>query len=186
MFYVLDTERDIFANNIHYAPKTSWVSIKCPINRGHQRAGGREGPLRVILDENITDFMWTFIGEVVITDRVAKLFKEAGFTGYELEPVEVVNRQDITVWKFNVTGKGGKAQGLYLKYRCEACGLERYGGYENGIIFDEKEWDGSDFFEVDGWGVILITERVKDFIEKHGLTNVIIIPLNEFKVDPDI
>lgn len=185
MFYVIKRSCDILTNNIHYAPGTTWISIKCPINRGHQRVGGRNGPLRVELEENVTDFMWT-IEETFITDRVARLFKEAGFTGYELKPVEVVNRRDITVWGFNVIGRGGKAQGLQLKYRCEACGVERYSGYENGIIFDEKEWDGSDFFMIDGWGVILITEKVKDFIENNSLTNVIIIPANEFKVDIDI
>jgi hypothetical protein len=55
--------------------------------------------------------------------------------------------------------------------------MTRYSSYTNGIIVDEEEWDGSDFFTVDGYPMrIIVTERVKDLVVSAGLTNVLLIP----------
>lgn len=177
--------RDFNIESIDYADDVKWTSIKCPINRGHQRAGERVGHLKIKLNNETTDFMWTFLSECIILDKVVNYFKEVKFTGYELRPVEVVNRQGkIIVWEFIVTGYGGivdPRSGVYLKYECEACGLKQYSAYEHGVIIDEKQWDGSDFFRVTGAGGIFITERVKDFIQEKQLTNAIMIPAHELK-----
>jgi hypothetical protein len=74
-----------------FAEGTDWEGIKCPINnKGHQRAGKRIGRLRIDLpSSNIPHFITTFLSDWIITNEVAKLFKKAGFTGYELKPVTV-------------------------------------------------------------------------------------------------
>jgi hypothetical protein len=55
-----------------------------------------------------------------------------------------------------------------------------YSAYENGIIVDSNNWDGSDIFTVTGYNrYILITERLKKIIEDNKLTGAQIIPVRE-------
>jgi len=170
-------------------------TITCPANPGHQRSPpGRLTDLTVIIPtgESLkSDFIWTWYSEPLINERVVKIFKDTGFTGYELKPVtikEVKLSKPSKIpkyWELVVTGKGGDAHpdsGIYLKETCEACGLKVYSAYENGIIVDENNWDGSDFFTVTGYPKhILVTERVKDAIGKNKITNVELTPSNELR-----
>lgn len=165
-------------------------SIVCPIDPGHQRAGKRLSDLTIVLPSpEVGDFVWTWLSDCLITDRVLWLFRQAGLTGFEVRPVvvEKVKRLDKrrleeipTLWELVVTGKGGDARpesGIRVIHRCEACGLVKYSSYQNGILVDEAQWDGSDFFTVNGYPKhILVTERVKDLIVTHRLTNCVLIP----------
>lgn len=169
--------------------------IVCPVNPGHQRAGKRLTDLTVILPSpQVGDFVWTWPNECLITERVLGLFRQARLTGFEVKPVvvEKVKRlgkkrlEDIpTLWELVVTGKGGDARpesGIRVIYRCEACGMVRYSSYRNGILVDEGQWDGSDFFTVNGYPkIILVTERVKDLIIAHRLTNCALIPAEKLR-----
>jgi hypothetical protein len=143
----------------------------------------------VLPSPKIGDFVWTWMSECLVTDRVLQLFRQAGLASFEVRPVviERVRRLDKrrleeipTLWELVVTGRGGDARpesGIRVVYRCEACGLVRYSSYQNGILVDEEQWDGSDFFTVNGYPkYILVTERVKDLIMAHGLTNCVLIP----------
>lgn len=164
--------------------------IVCPVDPGHRRSGGRIGNLTIVLPSpRVGDFVWTWYSECLVTERVLTLFQEAGLTGFEakLVVVEKVKRvkkgQPVTIprlWELVITGKGGDAHpdsGIRLIYACEACGLTEYSSYQNGIIVDEREWDGSDFFTVTGYPrLILVTERVKDLIVANQLTNCVLIP----------
>ncbi len=164
--------------------------IVCPVNPGHRRAGDRTMDLHIILSSpRVGDFVWTWQSECLITDRVLDLFQQAGLTGFEIRPVvvEKVKRlgkrrlEEIPrLWELVVTGKGGDARpesGIGVIYRCEACGMVRYSSYQNGILVDEQQWDRSDFFTVNGYPkYILVTERVKDLIIAHRLTNCVLIP----------
>ncbi len=60
--------------------------------------------------------------------------------------------------------------------------MVRYSSYQNGILVDEAQWDGSDFFTVNGYPKhILVTERVKDLIIAHRLTNCVLIPAEKLR-----
>ncbi len=165
-------------------------SIVCPVTTDHQRAGNRTIDLHIVLPSpRIGNFVWTWMSECLITDRVLQLFRQAGLTGFEVKPVVVagVKRLDKrrfeeipTLWELVVTGRGGDARpksGIRVIYRCEACGLVEYSSYQNGILVDEEQWNGSDFFTVNGYPrYILVTERVKVLIMTHRLTNCVLIP----------
>jgi hypothetical protein len=81
------------------------------------------------------------------------------------------------------TGKGGDVRAINnieLKYKCDHCKHVHYSSFGQGLVIDEKQWDGSDFFTV--WPLprfILVTERVKDFIIENKLTNIKIKPVEE-------
>jgi len=213
-FYELDNA-DKF-QNAEWAEEMDYTdTIYCPANPGHQRAGRRMEHLVITLPSSrIGDFVWTGVGECIITDRVAQLFKEAGFTGYELRPVTVSKvyrhhvEKDIVLtdegprgikkvtrdrnprpiprlWELKIIGKGGNIHpdsGISIKIKriCDACGAEKISIRGRGIIVDEKQWDGSDFFFVTEFpGMRLVTERVKDFIIGERLTNCKLIPSEE-------
>ena len=173
--------------------------IICPIHEGHQRAAMRTRELQVILPSpRLGDFVWTWYSECLITDRVLNLFKQAGFTGYEIRPVTIEKIKSVrkgtkvmipTLWELVVVGKGGDAHhdsGIRLIYTCEACQMIRYSSYQNGIIVDEDQWDGTDFFTVNGYPKLcLVSERVKDLIITHNLTNCVLIPSHKMHW-PDI
>jgi len=173
--------------------------ILCSLDPDHMRGGKRTTDLRVLLTcKSITDFVWDWLSECLIQDGVLRLFQEAGFTGFEVKPVEArikvrakrpdpcddnagLKAEDAaavgipTLWELVVTGWGGIAppeSGIRLDESCPACGLLHYTSFDNpALLIDEKQWDGSDFFIV--WplpGFIFVTDRVARFIRKHKLT----------------
>jgi len=187
-----------------------YEQVRCEKEEGHLRAGDRVGDLIIELPiSRIGDFVWTWTSYCMITDKVAKLFEEAKFTGYELRPVKIkklaksskqkyivddegfilmrgVRKKLIPIprlWELVVVGKGGEADprtGIRLKYECKYCGLKVYTSFSKGLYFDESKWDGSDFFII--WPLpkfIIVTERVKDFCEEKGLTNCTFTPIEE-------
>lgn len=173
-----------------WAASMNFDSITCPVNPDHRRAGKRLTDLVVILPSpRVGDFVWTWYSECVMTDRVLNLFREAGLTGFEARPVVVQRVKRLgkysvgdipRLWELVVTGTGGDAlpeSGIRLIYRCEGCGWEKYSSYQNDFLVDEAQWDGSDFFTVNGYPKhILVTERVKDVIVANQLTNCMLIP----------
>lgn len=169
-------------------------SIICPVFPGHQRPdlASRSDLVIQLNPKRIGDFVWTWHGEFVITDRVRRLFQQAGFTGFRVRPVEIVGSttkvpvpEELTLWELVVTGRAGHADrrsGLRLVLQCEYCGLNQYSSYQKGIVVDETQWDGRDFCSiVEHPHLILVTERVKDLIVTERLTNVFLIPSEELR-----
>jgi hypothetical protein len=168
-------------------------TIHCPLDDGHQRAGKRLSNLTVVLPSaRIGDVVWTWYSECLITDRVAGLFKEEGFSGYELEPVTVSRvRRKVKVaedlprlWELTVLGWGGVAppeSGIKLVESCDGCGDLVYSGYTDPTkLIDPARWDGSDFFMV--WPLprfIFVTQRVRDFVKRMKLKGVKMVTLAE-------
>lgn len=152
--------------------------------------------LRVVLTSHkIGDFVWTWYGDCIVTETVLNLFREASFTGFAPHPVEIEKikrlsrkqREEISIpplWELVIKGKAGDAapeSGIHVIDQDEDGDL-RYSSFRNGIIVDEANWDGSDFCTVNGYpSFILVTERVKDLIISHQLTNCALIPSHELE-----
>lgn len=186
-FYQL-TDRDMI--DVRFAKGNEWEGIKCPENEGHQRAGKRVADLRIDLPvSRVPHFMRTLLSDWIVTDEVAQLFKRSGITGFALRPVIVDavkkgSKEEVPLlWELIVTGRGGDAHpktGIRLKYRCNACAHEIYTDVLNGLFVDESQWDGADLFTV--WPLpkfILCTEKVRDVIEEHKLTNCKLVRVEE-------
>lgn len=172
-------------------------SFPCPVDpHGHPPMGGKRME-RLIIDlpsSNIGDFIWTWLGECIITDKVAGLFKEVGFTGYELRPVTVKNVKRMgkesnpipQLWEMIITGWAGMAppeSGIKLIMSCNTCGMLRYSGLTNpSALINSSQWDGSDFFIV--WPMpafIFVPQKVKDFVEEKRLTGCQFIPVEKLE-----
>lgn len=154
--------------------------------------------LSIILPSSkLGDFVWTWYSDCVVTDRVVSLFRESGFTGFESRPAIIEKIKGLSsgrskgkpvppLWELLIRGKGGDAapeSGIY-KFEYEEAGEIRsaYSSYRNGIIVDEANWDGSDFFTVNGYPkYLLVTEQVKQFIIDRQLTNCALIPSHKLE-----
>jgi hypothetical protein len=145
---------------------------------------GEKGNLIIDLPSlNIGDFLQIWGGAWMITERTAQLFKEAGFTGYELRPVRINEVKRMKkgesipkLWQLVVTGWGGTATPesgwAPLTSECEFCKYRKYSAIKNfSALIDPSQWDGSDFFMV--WPIvryIFVAEKVKEFIENNRLS----------------
>ena len=188
VFYKLGYKKELC---VELGLGNDWEGILCPKDEGHRRAGRRITELKLkLLSPCIVDFSWTFLADIVVTDRVIQVLRKEGLTGFETKPTTIVSTLKAVdvqklpkFWEFIVTGTGGHAHpdsGIRLKWECKACATERYSAYEHGIIVDETKWDGTDFFSVVEYPkYILITERAKKVIEDHNLTNVKFTPSHE-------
>ena len=170
-------------------------SIVCPVSGGHQRPAPRTMGLEIVLSSpKIGDFVWTCYSECIVTERVIKLFREAGLRGFETRDVRVErvkrNRSACPatlprLYEFRVLGRAGHAHarsGIRKVYECTSCGLIRYSSYRHGIIVDENQWDGSDFFTVTEYPThILVTPRVMDLIVRENLKPCVITPSDKLK-----
>jgi hypothetical protein len=179
--------------NIWWADEMGFEnSIICSKYGGHTRPGKRKEPLLIKFESpEIGDIMWTWFSECIVTDRIANLFCDAGFTGYRLEPVIVKNIKGASIddlpklWEMVITGKGGDIRdinSIEVKTNCEYCGHTHYTDLGNGLLIDENQWDGSDFFTV--WPLpkyIIVTNRVKDFIINNQINNVKITKVRDLR-----
>lgn len=172
--------------------------IFCSVNEGHGRTGARLTNLTVTIEERKTfnyDMIWTWYSEPMISDKVINIISSEGLVGYTLKPVVIKKVKKplpeiIPVYKeLFITGNGGevhKDSKLIIVEKCDSCGHIGYRGWENKLIINERNWDGSDFFHLKYPGGIFVTEKVKKIFEKYQVSNVEFIPMDEVKNTWDI
>jgi len=173
-----------------YGPMEPWVRMN--------RATGVS--IHVLLGgTRVNDITWTWYSQCLIQDRVLRMFREQGFTGFDVHPVEAKwkkNRRegspDIpTLWELIPLGWGGMAP--------EESGIHRVPGppdapeslcYSDLVdpskLVDEKQWDGSDFFIF--WPMptyINVTDRVARFIRDNKLRTAVLERLDRLQVHTD-
>jgi hypothetical protein len=126
----------------------------------------------------------------LLQERTLTLLRSAGFTGFEVRPVEARFRRSTErpprLWELVVTGWAGMARpesGIRLDEpaSCSVCGHLRYTGLRNpGSLIDESKWDGSDFFMV--WPMpmfVFVTDGVRRTVREHHLTGVRVVPVSD-------
>ncbi len=168
-----------------------WEGVVCPKHPGHQRAGRRITPLHLdIVRSTPTDFSRTMFGDIVISDNARAVMDSEGLTGFDVHPTVIVSspsrfeyRSSPRLWELAVSGSAGNAHrrsGIVCREKCDACGLVTFSAFENGIIVDESTYDGSDFFSVTEYPrYILVSERAKEVLEGHRLSNVRFVDSSE-------
>ena len=167
--------------------------VWCPENALHQRAGKRLTDLSVTLPRRpVDDFVWTWYSECLIQARVLTLFRDHGFTGFDVKPVRArfkkPCRHELPVlWELAVTGWGGMAppeSGVRVVDHCRVCKCTVYSACATlADAFDPIQWDGSDFFFV--WPLptfIWVTERVAQTIRDHRLKGAVLKRPEEFVI----
>jgi len=120
------------------------------------------------------DFLGTDSAHVyVISQRVLDILKEHGLTGYETYDVEVSGgKVELPkYYGFTAVGQGGhilaKESGVQYGKR-EPGETRRTIMGRKRLVFDESQWDGSDFFYLEeSPGSIIVTERVRELFKKE-------------------
>lgn len=158
----------------------------------HINSGQRIGTLNLKTKgkKKFGDFIWTWMSDCLVTDKVVDIFIKNNVNGYELWPVEIINLDlPYKVWELRTLGWAGMASRksgieLNLKESCFDCNHLRYTSlkYPKHLIND-KEWDGSDIFMV--WPLPkykFVSQKVYDIIKKEKLTGSSIVPVNEMEL----
>ncbi|WP_142347351.1 hypothetical protein [Bacillus pseudomycoides] len=155
----------------------------------------KQHPLRIYFQgKRMADFYST-PSYTFISDKMQKALLENNITGFSLEPF-ILQEEAIpfmklpmdyvkTLKELTVHGDGGyicHSNGEQIK-KCQHCGkISENKRTIEGLSVSLKEWDGSDIFFFKNWiGVIIVTEKVKEIIEKHKFKNVRFIDLAEFR-----
>lgn len=132
----------------------------------------------------------------IISGKMQKLLLEAEITGFTLRDLDIQEWYDKKGKKLDlpyddlkeivITGRCG-----YLRHKdgrivdkCNLCGGKNYKkqGEVNGLSVNLKEWDKSDMFYFKNWeGPIIVTEKVKEIVEKNKLKNIRFENIKDFK-----
>lgn len=169
-------------------------TIECPAYPEHKRAAPRRRALDVVLPGRaIKDFVWVWGSDCLIQEGVLAVFRENGFTGYEVRPARAHFRGDPLgvpppLWELVVTGWAGMASpesGVKLTYSCPFCGSIKYSCFDDAsCLIDVNQWDGGDFFMV--WPLpkfIFITDRVAQALRERKLTGFRLVRPDDLKCD---
>jgi hypothetical protein len=151
--------------------------------------------------EHLGDFVKGPGDEVLLSERMAEAFQEEGLTGLlGFQPAEVVRlRRRHKGQKLSAVphycvaspcfGRGAVDETLSHLRRTEpmACAECRYTGLDSihGFTLEPGTWQGEDVFRPRGLqGRILVSERFAEFVQRHTLTNMKLIPTEEYVWDP--
>jgi len=158
---------------------TSRVIVRC-----HRQ------PLVIVMPsaKAVADFVWTWFLECLVSERVIRLFQDQRLSGFNTRPVTISrfrrrSKDNIGLQRLlelEVYGQGGPPHpdsGSKPLPEVDSLGLRRYSSYKNGLLVDEDTWDGNDFFKIEGWQKIIVTERVKELIESERLSNCLLVPV---------
>ena len=94
-----------------------------------------------------------------ISEKLYEILIEAGFTGWQGYKI-TINDRDEKYFGFQVSGRCGELK------RPKAPGII------NGYTFEERTWDGADFFCPDKTLLIFCTDRVIKFLKANHISNV--------------
>ncbi|GKX66995.1 double-CXXCG motif protein [Inconstantimicrobium mannanitabidum] len=127
-----------------------------------------------------------------------KLLIEAEVTGFVLKNIVVEgwydskgNNLDISfgdLKEMDITGRCGflRHKDGRIVEKCNECGAKDYEKQDevDGLSVNLAEWDKSDMFYFRNWkGAIIVTERVKEIVEKSNLKNINFLNIKDFRFD---
>lgn len=152
--------------------------------------------------QELGDFLRCPGYECLISERLADAFRAEGLTGLSgFHPVEVVrvkrmgknSLKPLTVPRYCVVSPCfGRAAVDHVLNRvrvskpatcpeCRATGIDAV----HGFVLEPGTWAGEDIFRPRGMqGDVVVSERFKDFAERHQWTNVRLTPVEQYVWDP--
>lgn len=127
----------------------------------------------------------TYASLVLVSARFRAVLEEEGFTGWTTFPVKVVDPDA------QLGGYGG----LAVIGRCGAIDDSlseeillpppvaggRSARALRGLCFPPGSWDGTDVFTAEGRADVIVVERVKEALERAGITNIEFDRLSEIE-----
>ncbi len=209
-FYVIKPEKGRFGTKWAYSeaeePREFADPNRCPVCGAILSLLKWLPPHRVKLSsakpEKWPDFLWGVGEPFMVSGRFKSIYEVEGLSGIirfhpPAEIVRVGNRKrgdlpadlptyhlvDVLWGGANLDDKASKP--VFTRWPlCEFC---RSGGSvysRERIILEPDSWTGADIFQARGVaGVILVSERFKEVVERYGLTNLLLIPAERYGYD---
>jgi hypothetical protein len=143
------------------------------------------GDLRVTIDPaGVKDFTWTWLQDILVSERLLDVFLKHRVTGYEIRPAKMSYSKRSpakppAMYELIVTGWGGmpsSTAGLTVAKSCPACNHRTYAIAEPSRLIDPASWDGSDLFIV--WPLPrfhFASERFANILRQERITGVKLI-----------
>ena len=150
-----------------------------------------EGELRFIVNSCFGKKFWDVVSAghgllYAFSERVVKLLQANNIIGCKFYPITINDHEDLSYYLLTITGRCGafdisKSKVIktieYPESVIQNSDIVIPKGkfsIMKGFHFPLESWDGSDFFTPEGGGDIIVTERVKDLLKKHKVTNVVL------------
>jgi hypothetical protein len=127
------------------------------------------------------------VGVQLFHNRFFDILSKAGVTGFDSLPAAITIKGQ-TINDYSCLIVTGRAYGIdYHKGEVIDKGPIVPGGssiiVKKGLYFNETSWDGSDFFLLDDTLLLMVTEKVKEVIQEHKLTNIKLTDSEEVEDD---
>jgi hypothetical protein len=141
------------------------------------------------------DFAFFGLAEFLVSDRAAAAIAEGGVTGLSgFEPVEAVKveggdspptyRHVLVAFSDAAVDENKSSlvrRGEVTCERCRSDGLDAI----HGFVIEPGTWTGEDVFIARGLpGVVVASQRFKRLVDDHELTNIELVPTDEYDWDP--
>jgi hypothetical protein len=181
-FYRMNTG---VASQCYWAQEVDLSGVPSVIYRDGMRGFQGIVPMQITKGVRPCDFLGNSASLHVALERVIVLLKEHGMTGFETYDVEVSGGK-VELPKYYglvAVGRGGhilpKESGVQYGSR-KPDGRRVIMGMKR-LVFDENQWDGSDFFYLDEFpaGRIIVTEKVRSLFKKEKVRNCELIPVED-------
>jgi hypothetical protein len=136
--------------------------------------------------------------ELLVSDRFRTAWEAANLRGLEFSPLERIRIRPARLGKKPRTYFHAVPRFFGTHVDIEHSTIERddpiscsqchYAGLTRsirGMQIDEASWTGEDLFYAWGFcGTVIVTDRVRQLRDDHGLTNINLTPVEEFFWDP--
>lgn len=132
------------------------------------------------------DLIGTTYALDLFSDKVVRILREGGFTGWSTFPVEVYGKRSQRIegyHGFAVTGRCGQAdisKARKLHMPPPVPWGQSYDAWV-GLYFDPETWDGSEVFMPENTCHVIIVEDVFDALTRAGVKNVTFKRLTEYE-----
>ncbi len=171
-----------------YGKKWFWGQVNLHPGNEFFKIGlvGFKGVVEVEIDAGTTagDFLWNSHGLIIISQKVINIWNQ--FEKFETYRVVIENKKTPFDYQGVVfLGRGGpfdpvESKAVYSK------SLNDEGKpaiiKQDGMYFDDSQWDGSDLFTINDFPhIAIVTERVVKIMKKVKLTNCKYTPIEEVR-----
>lgn len=192
-FYVID---ETYSNFAEISP-IDYVSITTKCIKCGAIFSKRKSDLKIKAIGKIAGDYYNLVNEKIISNKFKAIVRENNFTGYSINQLNFMGffdkkgnkviESEHSFYELSIKGKCGclrDVNGREIE-KCDKCGIVPVDTLMNivGLSVIEEEWDGSDMFYFKNWenGLIIITERIKNEIEKYELKNITFTNIRDFE-----
>lgn len=177
---LLSEDVDGLAFKLSYDLSDGLLTLSVPLGSGGAALRGEARPAELrgaLLSEGraVDAVGLGYAAPFGISTAALQSFKASGLTGWGYRPVRTSGWAGPTYYLLEILGRCG-AVAFDQAAPLPAIGTFRRG---KGAVVQPGAWDGADFAVPDNYDMVLCSERVRDSVDRGGLTGFRFEPLDE-------